>query len=884
MRKFLTLSAIATLSFSFTMAQHHREGDFEVYGPFTPTVVYPKLVDENREPTPSLIQREMDDKRDYKAPSAPPVEDVFYPDPVWQQQYSYNRVPTTQIVHNFDGMGFNGVQPPDPTGCVGANHYVQAINTNSGCGYRVYNKTTGAVVGTYSFTGLGGSSYSSYGDPVVVYDELAQRWVFAEIYGDFFSSRINIYVSQTTDPTNASAWYYYQINVDGSDYPKLSMWPSCYLLTCNDGGPSVYALNRANMLAGTATTVIKRTASDLSAFGFQALTPVDFDGPTNPPANAPGILMRHRDTEAHGPAGAGAYDYVEIFQFTPDFVTPANSVWTGPLQIQVSEFSSNLNGYTAFNCFSQPGTGQKLDPLRELLMNRAQYINFGAYQSIVCAQVTDVNGSDLGGVRWYEFRNTGSNWTLHQEGTYSPDNVNRWMPGISQDINGNIAVCYSRSNTSVYPGLGLTGRSASDPLGQMTLTEFSIVNGTSSQTSGERWGDYFCTSLDPGDYKTFWFTGEYMKNGGNWGTRVFAFRFSQDTLDANMFSVRGLTTPACDTTGKQLTAVFRNLGSNTITSLNIVYELNAGSPVVIPWSGSLATNQSDSVIINLSGLSNGSNSIDLYVENPNGSSPDNNTFNDTISGTIMVSLGLTGTSTLTQDITCNNAANGIITLSASGGVSPYTYALTTNYSGTNPITGISGGTYSPKIKDAAGCIFTTTPSITLTNPPVLTLSATKTDCSNGSVNDGTITVTAGGGSGTITYSIDGTNYQSSNVFSGLASGNYTVTIKDANGCTKTINLNIGVLGIDSNPLDGSITIYPNPSTGLFQVSYTSSASLDKVEFSLIDISGRTIQTSLLKNAGKQFTQSFDLTQTSKGVYILRIASGKWQFEERIVID
>src|SRR5690606_29505798 len=130
----------------------------------------------------------------------------------------------------------------------------------------------------------------------------------------------------------------------------------------------------------------------------------------------------------------------------------------------------------------------------------------------------------------------GSGWTLHQEGTYSPDNINRWMPGISQDMNGNIAVAYSMTNSTTFASLGLTGRSSTDALGQMTLSEYTIVSGSSSQ-SGERWGDYFCMSLDPVDHKTFWFTGEYMKTGGNWGTRVFAFRFSQDTLDANMFDL-----------------------------------------------------------------------------------------------------------------------------------------------------------------------------------------------------------------------------------------------------------------------------------------------------------------------------------------------------------
>lgn len=876
---FLVLS-IFLCGFVFAQ-QGERHGEFTVYGPFEANLVHPTFNAPIPVPTPGLIQEEMNDRLMRKEPSYIPDPYIFHPDPVLQQNYNYSRIPVTTIVHNIDGLGNTGVQPPDPTGSVGTNHYVQAINSSSGCSFRVFDKNTGAVVTTMSFTGLGGSNYTSYGDPVVVFDELANRWVFAEIFGNFFQSRINVYVSQSDDPTNSSAWYHYQITVSGSDYPKISMWPSCYLLTCNDGGPSVYALNRTAMLSGNPTTVIQRTASDLSGFGFQALTPVDFDGPNTPPVNAPGILMRHRDTEAHGPGGQGSNDIIEIFEFTPNFTIPASSVWTGPIQISVSEFNSNLNGLTAFNCFPQPN-GQKLDPLRELLMNRAQYINFGTYQSIVCAQVTDVNNADLGGVRWYEFRNTGSGWTLYQEGTYSPDNINRWMPGISQDLNGNIAVAYSMTNSTTFPALGLTGRSSFDALGQMTLSEYTIVSGSSSQT-GERWGDYFCMSLDPVDYKTFWFTGEYMKTGGNWGTRVFAFRFSQDTLDANLFALRDFSQPICDTTGKEVLAIIRNTGIDTLSSLNVSWELNGGGLTTINWTGNLESGNSDTLIINLSGLNNGNNTLLVYCDSPNGNT-DDNPFNDTISLTFPVSIGLNGSSVLAQDITCNNASNGQISFTASGGFGPYTYSIGGNYSGSNPITGISGGTYTCSIKDAAGCIYTTSPTITLTNPPAISLSATKTDCSSGTANDGTITVTASGGTGTLEYSIDGTNYQSSNVFTGLAPGNYTVYVRDANGCVRTTSLNIGALGVDVNPLTHHISILPNPNNGIFKVNYQSGVTLEDVKFEIVDLSGRKIQVNRLKNSVSEFSADFDLQNESKGMYILRISANQWTHEERIIVD
>jgi hypothetical protein len=104
---------------------------------------------------------------------------------------------------------------------------------------------------------------------------------------------------------------------------------------------------------------------------------------------------------------------------------------------------SNLCGLTSFSCIPQPSGANALDPLREVIMFRLQYRNFGTRQSLVGNLVTDVNGADRAGIRWFELRKTGASWVLHQEGTYSPDTVNRWMGSAAMDGSGNIAVGYS---------------------------------------------------------------------------------------------------------------------------------------------------------------------------------------------------------------------------------------------------------------------------------------------------------------------------------------------------------------------------------------------------------------------------------------------------------
>jgi subtilisin-like proprotein convertase family protein len=121
---------------------------------------------------------------------------------------------------------------------------------------------------------------------------------------------------------------------------------------------------------------------------------------------------------------------------------------------------------------------------------------------------------------------------IYQEGTYAPgttDGIHRWMGSMAMDGSGNIAFGYSASDaTSTFPSVWYTGRLASDPLGQMTLGEGSIVNGTGSQTTGPRWGDYTSLTVDPVDDCTFWYVNEWLPvSGGNWTLRIGAFKFDE---------------------------------------------------------------------------------------------------------------------------------------------------------------------------------------------------------------------------------------------------------------------------------------------------------------------------------------------------------------------
>ena len=434
---------------------------------------------------------------------------------------------------NFDGIPFTGANPPDTSGEIGPNHYIQTTN-GGGTNVRIYDKAlpTPNLLASFNLDSLstGGSCASGLGDPIVLYDRDADRWILTE----FSSGGNNLcyYVSQTPDPVSGGWFAYGFAKPSFPDYPKYGVWSTdanggqgSIIATSNETSSGVYAYDRGAMLNGDPTTFQRFTIADLPGFSFNAVTPADHDGVEAPVSGAPAVIMRQRDTEVHsGPAAPE--DVLEIWHFDVDWVNESNTTLTQLADIDVAEFSSELCGLTAFACFEQPGTGTTLDPLREVIMNRLQYRNFGDYEVLVGNFVTDVDGTERGGVRWFELRRTGgisAPWTLFQEGLVSPDSDSRFMAASAMDQSGNIAVAYNVTSDTTFPSLRYSGRLADDPAGTMPFGETSIIEGSGSNSSN-RYGDYSAMGVDPADDCTFWFTGMY-NTSGNWSTRIASFRF-----------------------------------------------------------------------------------------------------------------------------------------------------------------------------------------------------------------------------------------------------------------------------------------------------------------------------------------------------------------------
>ena len=428
----------------------------------------------------------------------------------------------------FAGQGFSGVQPPDPSGDVGPTYYIQMINSGGGARLQLYDKVTQAPIlgAPVEIDRLGqGNCAAGFGDPIVLYDSLADRWVLTEFadVGNFLC----VYVSRTSNPFNG--FYAYDFPTPSfPDYPKYAVWPDAYYVSTNEaGGPAVYALEKSQMLIGAPAQMQRFTAPSLAGFGFQALTPGDHDGAQAPPAGAPAYFARHRDDESHNPGTADpTQDFLEIWEFSVDWAVPANSTFTGPLNIGVAEFDSKLCGLFSFSCFPQPGTPVRLDPLREVVMWRLQHRAFGVFQVLVGNYVTDVNGLDHGGIRWFQLLKNGAGpWTLFEEGTYAPDADNRFMGSAAMDKAANFVVVYNVSSSTTSPGIRGAARTLGSPSGTLPIGEGIFASGGASNASN-RYGDYSSLKVDSVDDCTYWGTAEYNPGpSSQWGTEIFTFKF-----------------------------------------------------------------------------------------------------------------------------------------------------------------------------------------------------------------------------------------------------------------------------------------------------------------------------------------------------------------------
>jgi hypothetical protein len=453
----------------------------------------------------------------------------------------------SSTVQDFEGQDGLGSYPQDPNGMIGTNYYVQTINST----FAAWDKSGNPYIAQTDLDALFGSvGECDCGDPVTIYDKMADRWVISEFEGLLGNSQtidtLLFAVSQTNDPGGAYWIYAFEPYANSfDDYPKYNVWGNGYYMTCNCSNPDmVVAFERDSMLVGSTHAAFIAIPWAYGPSGnwrcegdFFCPMLLDCDG-TLPPANAPEYLFYYwDDTWGCG----GNEDSICIQQITMDWTNKTGKINGNFQHLASAAFTSNFSNTEAFdNIIPQPGnnTSDLLASTDGFFGYRIPYLRWSSYNSAVMQFPVNIGSlaAPIAAIRWYELHQdtTTGMWSIYQQSTFGPtDGLSRWEGSIAMDQNGDIGLEYSVSGPdSVYPGIRYTGRRYCDLLNTMTLAEGVAATGnaivTTPQDGGNRWGDYSHLSVDPVDGITFWGTNMYAENGAgngiNAGTRVFSFK------------------------------------------------------------------------------------------------------------------------------------------------------------------------------------------------------------------------------------------------------------------------------------------------------------------------------------------------------------------------
>lgn len=234
-------------------------------------------------------------------------------------------------------------------------------------------------------------------------------------------------------------------------------------------------------------------------------------------------------------------------------------------------------------------------------------------------------------------------------------------------------------------------------------------------------------------------------------------------------------------------------------------------------------------------------------------------------------------STAITNVTCNGNQNGSIDITVTGGISPYSFNWVdpNNFTSvTEDVNGLHGGDYTVTITDDNGC--TASSVVTVNEPSVMAATAIGFDEMQG--NDGSVNLIVTGGSAPYGYSWTGPNGFTSTTEdpSGLVAGTYDVIVTDANGCTENAQVTIGSQVGVSELNTVQVSIYPNPSNGIFNLTLSNAGQYN---VSAINAVGQVVFTKSVN--GTQTT--LDLSTFERGVYFITIENASNKMVQRVVL-
>jgi hypothetical protein len=416
------------------------------------------------------------------------------------------RAPLAGLFSNLDSPGLSQltVAPPDSTGAIGPNNYVEMVNQQIG----VYGRNLNLISSTDNGTFTGAGAGSTVTDPQIQWDGQSGHWLYAALGVATGANMLIFGWSKTSDPSDlTNGWCRFGLPEGNllDDYPKLGHDDNFISIGTNEYNDSTNLFLTANIFVirkpaapdtscsvntvlyvadaahplhnadgSTSFTPVPANTADSSAFGYivAAHSPVDGTG-----SSAPKIMVWHWALVGGAPALVSDGDVV-----VPTFAIPA------PVP--------------------QPGTSNTLDSLDARLTQAVAVNDPGAGGAKgIWTQHTVASPSGRSVVRWYEILG-GATPTLRQHGEVGSPTDFVFNGAVSPSIGGgSAAVFYNRAGASTLPVIGAQTRSASTPLGsldagelvigQSSAADLDFTCGYSKPTDPCRWGDYAGASPDP---------------------------------------------------------------------------------------------------------------------------------------------------------------------------------------------------------------------------------------------------------------------------------------------------------------------------------------------------------------------------------------------------
>jgi hypothetical protein len=402
--------------------------------------------------------------------------------------------------------GGGGNVPPDPELAVGPAHVISVVNV----AFQIHSKTGTSLYGPVTFSSFmeGVTGCTGLFDPNALYDEEAGRYILGV---DANGAGYCLAVSKTADPLGGWNIYFFNTGTHFFDYPHAGVGRDAIYMGSNIFHSSSFAFIESRIYAFDKWAMYSGLPAASKMF---ALPNVEGD---------PQPLHLHGFNNGTWPTAGPHYFFVDT-----DFNGRHYSVWAwddpfgGGTPVKVGTMDLRAaTGVTVGFPVNVPQSGGQTIQANDYRPQDFEYRNGYAWSvmTVACNPGTGTTNCQM----WVQVDPATA--TVVQAGVYAPNAEYRIFGDLAVDACNNMAIGYTKSSSSIFPGVFASGRLAAAPagtLGPEILLKAGEITYTAFDAAPRRWGDYTEMTIDP-DGKTFWYLGQYSKITGTtnrWGTWI----------------------------------------------------------------------------------------------------------------------------------------------------------------------------------------------------------------------------------------------------------------------------------------------------------------------------------------------------------------------------